>query len=1184
MCVDCFSVGAYDVEPHQPAHPYRVVERVYESLYAKDWAAHEEERLLHALCDHGPNHWKDIADYVSSKSQIKCERHYQEVFLDGELAPLPTEVVGKDIMPEPLSPTPASEGKKTASGNRDEEGEKRRVKPGVKAGVLEGYMPLRGDFDVEWDDDAENVIADLVIAPNDTTEEFELKIRLLEIYDHRLKRREAVKQILSSHNLLDFGSHKVGGSRTARDEKELAARLKVFSRLLEKNVYSAVQDTLSNIYKLSRDVNRLAQARDAGVHRLSEVEVYDVERKTRVAKLAEASKISGKSIGKRRASGASSTRAAKRTKRCDGLPAPSLSASLGREPVFPGSSVHLEDNLHLVYSPTPEVAGLPPGVNAHDVLAGETIRNPSFNDADVVAGTPLQSKTALLRKAREQRRMMKSTYPQVEAMDVICMPGAMDLTEPELILCSSLRLPPEEFLTLRDAMLCAFNNDMTAATNVASEPVNEQIMTMRATKLRAQTVNDNGRENTQIQVMYKPMTRSVSAAAAKLKEENGKEMVKPSRYSRKHVIHPSAASDQLISQGVQTPTTVCIAHVELEREESRIPAQIVSTKQKANFISSVARTGLNFPFDEESRRHNVDSTIIHTNHPNITQTSHVVNLGKPQDRNNNMCSNTRRRSNTVGLTSRNCLQTYQDVADITAECVGQSGVRLILSIRLPDDDEQALPSAKKRHEVSVSVDVESELANNERTPRPAATTENVDSNMQNVMAPMPRAEELRSLYRSRIARSARTLNEEGATLAGVGTENGRGSQEEDVPAKAQSNRRGEARKRLEKTRHSNGRRTVGARSRGQICSATKTRTDSGGARRTSRRKSAAPAVAAAEREVIVSDDGAIENNDTARNSSLTGTRAKCEAIANHPYSEGNKRPTRCNRALNGQHEITRLPNGIGGEEPYKRLRNENEFDRFAGGVVQEEVLDGGNADSAGRRGVENLLEVEASSTMNTSRSLDGTKSASIPVRDDDKDYLFIAPVGEGSMNTQNNQQSVQFSENEESDVDSKVAERKHNSGQDHYSEPDSPPESASAEDDADPSVDFSLAEDVSEDDDDSVDEKRLEELPRVRRGRRAVADSTPRRVSDRIQKRKRATMAPNSALKPAKGRKQAGTSNVEVEELGPDDAIHVPPSTKKPPLTPVRESLRDNVGTVTEERESATKVPKNSRYSLRRRG
>lgn len=1184
LCVDCFSVGAYDVRPHQPAHAYRVVERVQESLYAKDWAAHEEERLLHALCDHGPNHWKDIADYVSSKSQMKCERHYQEVYLDGEMAPLPTEVVEKDVLPEPSSPTPVSEGKKTASGNRDEEREQRRVKPGVKAGIIEGYMPLRGDFDVEWDDDAENVIADLVIDPTDTLEELQLKLRLLEIYDHRLKRRDAVKEILSSHNLLDFGSHKVGGSRTARDEKELAARLKVFSRLLEKNVYNAVHDKLTNIYKLSRDVYRLAQARDAGVHHLSEVEVYDVERKTRAAKLTENSKIPDKTTERRRKPGAGIPPAAKRTKRRDGYPTPSFSTSLGNEGVFPNSSVPIEDNLHLVYSPTPEVAGLPPGVNAHDVLADDPMQNSPPNDAGIVVGTPLQSKTALLRKAREQRRMMKSTYPQVEAMDITSMPGATDLTESELVLCSSLRLPPEEFLTLRDAMLYVFNNNMMPATNVVSKSANDPIMTMRATKSRTQTASDNGRESTQLQVTYKPMMKSATAVSAKFKEEDDREIVKSGHYGRKCITSLIPASDQVISQDVPASSIVDVAHVELEKEESRIPTQVTLTKHEAHDVSLATRVRRNLQFDEEPMRYNVDGRDVHTSQSQITQINFFKNpTTTPRGKNTNAYPTSGRWRNLVGLTSGESLETHQDVGDITAECVGQSGVRLILSISLPDDEGQVSPSAQKRREVKVFVDIESENAKDESMKRPAALTETV-GNLQNAMTSTAGAEESRSLYVDRIARSLDTLREEGGTFDGSVIENGNESKNEDVRVNVQLNRLGEARKESGRVRRCNGRRTVGIRSRGQARSVAKTRPITGGVRRTSRRKSTASPVVAAETATVVAEDGILENNESAGNLSLNSKRSKSEAIKDHPCGEWDNRPTECSIGQYGQGKIARLSNGIDEEELDKRRGNEDDFDRFASGVVQEEVLDEGNANSLGRRSVKNLLEVESNATMNVNRLLDGTEFVSNSVRNNDKEYLYIAPVGESIMHNQKSHQIVPLGESEKSDVDNEVATRRQDSTHHHYSEPDSPPESASAEDDADPSVDFSLAEDASEDDDDYVDERRLEETPRARRGRRAFADSTPKRISDRIRKRKRATTTPNSGLKPVKRRREAKASNVEVEDLGPDDAIHVPPPLKKPPPTTVRKSLRKTVGAIMEEGESVTKVPKNNRYSLRRRG
>lgn len=48
-----------------------------------------------------------------------------------------------------------------------------------------GYMPLRGDFDVEYDNDAELFLAEMEFNEDDTEDEIEMKRKILEIYNKR---------------------------------------------------------------------------------------------------------------------------------------------------------------------------------------------------------------------------------------------------------------------------------------------------------------------------------------------------------------------------------------------------------------------------------------------------------------------------------------------------------------------------------------------------------------------------------------------------------------------------------------------------------------------------------------------------------------------------------------------------------------------------------------------------------------------------------------------------------------------------------------------------------------------------------------------------------------------------------------------------------------------------------------
>lgn len=53
-------------------------------------------------------------------------------------------------------------------------------------GDILGYMPLRGDFDYEYENEAEILLSEMTFNDEDTQEELTIKYSILEIYNKRL--------------------------------------------------------------------------------------------------------------------------------------------------------------------------------------------------------------------------------------------------------------------------------------------------------------------------------------------------------------------------------------------------------------------------------------------------------------------------------------------------------------------------------------------------------------------------------------------------------------------------------------------------------------------------------------------------------------------------------------------------------------------------------------------------------------------------------------------------------------------------------------------------------------------------------------------------------------------------------------------------------------------------------------
>ena len=104
------------------------------------------------------------------------------------------------------------------------------LKNNANAAEIVGYMPKRGDFEVEYDNDAELLLAEMEFNDDDTEEEKSMKFKLMEIYNQKLSERLRRKEFVISRKLLDLKEQtRIEKART-KEEKEIYNMMKVFSR------------------------------------------------------------------------------------------------------------------------------------------------------------------------------------------------------------------------------------------------------------------------------------------------------------------------------------------------------------------------------------------------------------------------------------------------------------------------------------------------------------------------------------------------------------------------------------------------------------------------------------------------------------------------------------------------------------------------------------------------------------------------------------------------------------------------------------------------------------------------------------------------------------------------------------------------------------------------------------------
>ncbi|KAJ0963543.1 hypothetical protein J5N97_028665 [Dioscorea zingiberensis] len=355
LCVECFSVGA-EVTPHKSNHPYRVMDNLSFPLICPDWNADEEILLLEGIEMYGLGNWAEVAEHVGTKSKTQCIEHYTTAYLNSPCYPLPdmSRVNGKnrkellamakvqgisllgDVTPKeesPFSPSrvkvedlsgEASAGRSPsslgagASKKASNMGQSKDVPDVAKAedphvdrsvGVkkpkysgdegpsmteLSGYNPKRQEFDPEYDNDAEQSLAEMEFKENDSEADRELKLRVLRIYLSRLDERKRRKDFILERNLLYPNPFE---KELSVEDRDVYQRYKVFMRFQSQEEHEALVRGVIEERKIRRRIQELQECRAAGCCTLAEAKLYiEQKRKRELEMSAQKAKESGQAV------------------------------------------------------------------------------------------------------------------------------------------------------------------------------------------------------------------------------------------------------------------------------------------------------------------------------------------------------------------------------------------------------------------------------------------------------------------------------------------------------------------------------------------------------------------------------------------------------------------------------------------------------------------------------------------------------------------------------------------------------------------------------------------------------------------------------------------------------------------------------------------------------------------------
>ena len=286
LCVHCFSVGV-EVFPHKNDHKYRVVEHLGFEVYAEDWSADEEELLLEGLSMYGIGRWDAVSEHIGEtnggKAPERVYAHYKEVYLDGSKnAPLPD--LGSRVTKEREEANIANSGHRGGSSKVTKEMAASRLANQELSlgGSVAGFHLKREEFEEEHANDAEKSVGDMEFLPDESTEDVELKLQVLEFYNLKLdERRNRTTFLMRRPELLRVPGEKEAALEAKRtvSEKEMVASLRMFARFQTVDEHQQFLEGLAEENRLRARLRQLQQYKLCGLKTLSEGAKYERVRK-----------------------------------------------------------------------------------------------------------------------------------------------------------------------------------------------------------------------------------------------------------------------------------------------------------------------------------------------------------------------------------------------------------------------------------------------------------------------------------------------------------------------------------------------------------------------------------------------------------------------------------------------------------------------------------------------------------------------------------------------------------------------------------------------------------------------------------------------------------------------------------------------------------------------------------------
>lgn len=309
-----------------------------------------------------------------------------------------------------------------------------------------GYMPLRGDFDVEYDNDAELVLADMDFAEGEHATETELKLKILEIYNAKLDERERRKAFIIERGLLDYKRLLSMERRRPKDEREIYDALRPFARFMTPQEHEDLVRGIIMEQRLRKRIAQLQEYRKNGIRSLAEAQEYENQKRKR----EQASSLRRQSSGYEGRNSAVSS-------------GTNVGGSTTTTAALRGGNSSTSNAAAITSSSSTTTTTVNPAPNDN---TGSRSNAAEQFAAAAMADELLRSRRGAKRRANEANNASSSSISVNQAnllatqqnsstvsFTVNGMPGADRLNDKERALCEHLRLLPNQYFQIKSTII-----------------------------------------------------------------------------------------------------------------------------------------------------------------------------------------------------------------------------------------------------------------------------------------------------------------------------------------------------------------------------------------------------------------------------------------------------------------------------------------------------------------------------------------------------------------------------------------------------------------------------------------------------------------------------------------------------------------------------------------------------------